>query len=196
MSHGAIHKDRALTHSLDAASDRFRHRAAAAAKVFCDYGDFIRNVIYAQIQDEDRVDDLTQAFSISLITNPMPEGVQNVKAYLYKKIINDITDANRRTRRYRCFTRKYAEVYECPAGQAIPNELAQAEEVERVYELIENRLPHSEARAVTLRYQEHHSVREAAEKMGVDDMTLRGYVCEGLGRIRRLLKNIEADVTE
>ena len=164
--------------------------------MFRDYGDFIRNVIYAQIQDEDRVDDLTQAFFLSLITNPMPDGVQNVKSYLYKKIINAITDDNRRTRRYGCFARKYAEVYERLAGRAIPNELAQAEEVGRVYELIENRLPHSEARAVTLRYRERLSVKEAAEKMGVDSMTLRGYVCDGLGRIRRLLRNIEAHVPE
>ncbi len=63
-------------------------------------------------------------------------------------------------------------------------------------ELIEKRLPHSEAKAVTLRYREHCSVREAAEKMGVDSMTLKGYVCEGLSRIRRLLRDIEARAAE
>ncbi len=183
--------------SLDAASNKFKHNAAAAAKVFCDYGDFIRNVICAHIQDEDHVDDLIQAFFVSLVMTPMPEGIQNVKGYLYKAIINGIADANRRTRKYRSFMRMYAEVSERPAGRNSPDELlVQAEEARRVFELIGKRLPHKEAKAVTLRYREHHNVKEASEKMGVDSMTLRGYVCDGLSRIRRLLKNIEADVAE
>jgi len=76
------------------------------------------------------------------------------------------------------------------------NREGQAEEARRVFELIEKRLPHSEARAVILRYREHYSVREAAEKMGVDSMTLKGYVCEGLHRNRRLLRNVGADVAK
>ena len=182
---------------MNTVHDSFKRRVTAAAKVFDDYGGFIRTVIYSQIQDEEQVDDLAQAFFVSLVVRPIPEGIQNVKGYLYKAIMNDIADADRRTRRYSGFLRIYAELSGHPAGQKTSHELlVQAEEARRVFELIEKKLPHSEAKAVTLRYREHYSVREAAEKMDVDSMTLKGYVCEGLRRIRRLLRNVGADVVE
>ena len=182
---------------LDAACDKFKRRVVAAAKVFCDYGDFIREVIETNIQGEDQVDDLVQAFFVSLVVRPMPESIQNVEGYLYKAIINDIADANRMARRYRSLIRTHAELSRYPDAQKTPYELlVQAEQARTILELIEGRLPCSEGKAVTLRYREYHSVGEAAEKMGVESMTLKGYVCQGLGRIRRLLKNIEAEGAE
>lgn len=183
--------------SVNAVPNSLRCRATAAGKVFEDHADFIRTVIYSQIQDEDQAEELTQAFYVSFILRPLPVGIQNVKGYLYKAIMNDIADANRRTRRYGSFIFIYAELFGHPARQKTPHErLIQEEEAKRIFELIEKRLPHSEAKAITLRYREHQSVREAAEKMGVDSMTLKGYVCDGLSRIRRLLKNIEANAVE
>ncbi|MBL7185402.1 MAG: hypothetical protein ISS70_03685 [Phycisphaerae bacterium] len=61
---------------------------------------------------------------------------------------------------------------------------------------MDTRLPNGEARALALRYRKQYDAKEAAEEMGVNSKTLRAYVCEGLSRIRRLFRNIEAEMGE
>ena len=179
---------------LNAPYRDFRCRVAAVAEIFHLYGDFISNTIRDNVQDENQAEDLVQALFISLVHNPVPECTQSVKGYLYKVIINDIADADRRKRTDRCSIRIYAELSGYPAEQTSPPDfLIQAEQTRKALELIEHRLPPSEAKAITLRYRKQHSVKEAAEKMGVDRKTLRGYVYQGLSRIRRLLRNIEME---
>ena len=183
--------------SVNSASDSFKRRATAAARVFCEYGDFIRETIRIYVQDEEQVDELAQAFFISLVGKPIPEPVQNIEGYLYRALINDIADADRLTRRYQGLLRTYAELSRYPEEQKTPYELLVREEESRIIlDLVQGRLPHSEAKAVILRFREHRSVPEAAEKMGVESLTLKGYVCQGLSRIRRLLRNIEAEVAD
>ena len=182
---------------MDRVSSNFKRRVAAAAKVFEDYGGFIENVIRSNAWSEDQVADLSQDFFISLILNPLPEDLENVEAYLYKTIVNSILDANRRTRKYRCFMRTYAGLSCDPVEQKTPHELlVRAEEAGRISKLMETRLPNGEARALALRYRKQYDAKEAAEEMGVNNKTFRAYVCEGLSRIRRLLRNVGADVAE
>ena len=183
--------------SVNTVSNSIISRVDAAARVFDDYGNFIRCVVQSYIRDEDQAWDLFQNFFLSLILNPLPVDVENVEGYLYKAITNSIIDANRRTGRYLDFMRTHVELSDDSADQKTSYELlVQEEEAKRVFELIENRLPHGEAQALTLRYREQYTTKEAAEKMGVSDKTLRAYISEGLSRIRRLLKNIEARATE
>jgi len=182
---------------MNTASENFKHSVAAAAGIFDEYGDFIRDTIRMYVQDEDQAEDLVQAFFVSLVRSPVPEGIQKVKSYLFKAMINDIVDTERRRKKYGCVMRIYAELYIYPEEQKTPPELlVQLEQIRKAIELIQRRLPPREAKAVALRYREQHSVEEAAEKMGVDSMTLRGYVCQGLARIRRLLRNVGLDVTD
>ncbi|UCF16576.1 MAG: sigma-70 family RNA polymerase sigma factor [Phycisphaerales bacterium] len=183
--------------SVTGPSKDFKHRVATVARLFYDHGDFIRNTIRTYVQSEDQVDDLVQALFISLVRSSVPEGIQNVERYLYKTIINDIADVERRERKYRYAMRIYAELSANPTEQKTPPELLiQVEQIRKVSQLIEHRLPPSEAKAVTLRYRKQNSVKEAAENMGVDGMTLRGYVYQGLCRIRRLLRNIGVELAD
>lgn len=136
-----------------------------------------------------------QAFFVTLVLNPIPEGIENLQGYLYKAIINDIDDAHRQTRRQSHLLRTYAELSARTVDQKTPAELSiHSEEVKRILKIIQGRLPCSEAKAIALRYREGLSVSEAATKMGVNSMTLRGYACQGLCRVRRLLRNMESEV--
>ncbi len=165
-----------------------RFGVAAAVEVFLDHEDFIRDVICFHIQDEDQADDLFQDFFLSLISNPLPTDIQNIDSYLYKAITNDIIDAAHRREKYRNCMHDYAERSDHPRSQQTPPEaILEKEEACRVFELIEKCLPRTEAQAVYLQYREGHDAKEIARKMGVGIATVRGYVSEGLGRIRRLL---------
>jgi RNA polymerase sigma factor (sigma-70 family) len=171
-------------------TDCKKHRCnvAAAAKVFLDHKDFIRKVICFHIQDEDQADDLFQDFFLSLISNPLPRDIQNIKSYLYKAITNDIIDAIHRREKYRNCIQEYAQHSSRPRRQTTPLEaVSEKEQASRVFELVKKRLPPTEAQAVYLQYRDSHNAREIAEKMGVGIATVRGYLSEGLSRIRRLL---------
>jgi len=173
------------------------YRVAAAAKVFDDHGRFIRIVISSHVQDKDLADDLFQDFFISLISKPLPRGLRNIEGYLYRAITNDIVDATRRMMKYRAYTHKYAECPQRPDRQKTPREILQErEEAKRVLELIEKRLPCTEAEAVSLRYLNSHEVKEIAKTMGVANATARAYVNDAIDRIRRLSKGIETQLSE
>ena len=173
------------------------HRAAAAARIFDDHGGFIKIVIRSHVQDKDLAEDLFQDFFISLISKPLPGGLRNIKGYLYRAITNDIVDATRRMMKYRAYMREYAERSNHPDSQKTPRETLQAtEEAEIVLELIEKRLPCTEAEAVSLRYLDSHKVKEIAKTMGIANATASAYVNDAIDRIRRLSGGIETQVAE
>ncbi len=178
-------------------SDCLEHRVAAAAKIFDDHGGFIRIVIRSHVQDKDLAEDLFQDFFISLISKPLPRGLRNIKGYLYRAITNDIVDATRRMVKYRAYMREYAERSSRPDSQKTPREtLQEVEEAEMALELIEKRLPCTEAEAVSLRYLDSHEVKEIAKTMGVANATARAYVNDAIDRIRRLSPDIETQGAE
>ena len=79
----------------------------SAGRIFSEYGDFIYNVIYSQVEDEHLAKDIYQDYFLSLVSKPIPDDIKNVKAYIYRMIRNDIIDAIRRTQRYRKMIEKY-----------------------------------------------------------------------------------------
>ncbi|MHC4117884.1 MAG: RNA polymerase sigma factor [Planctomycetota bacterium] len=177
--------------------NNFGYRVAAAAKMFHDYGDFIKKVICSQVQDDNQAEDVCQDFFLSLVSYPVPQHVQNVKAYLYKAITNDIIDATRRTAKYRACMCKYAELCNRPVAQKTPEEiLLEIEETSKLFELIEKQLPRAEAEAVSLQYRNSYDVKEIAEAMGVANATARAYISDALDTLRRLLGSMEAGVME
>jgi len=172
--------------------DTQRCNVATAAKVFLDHEDFIRKVISFHIHDEDQADDLFQDFFLFLIRNPLPRDIQDIESHLYRAITNDITDAVRRKEQYRDCLREYVERAYRPGSQKTPVEaVLEMDELSGVFELIEKNLPRTEAQAVSLKYRDGHDAKEIAKDMGVGIATARGYVSEGLSRIRRLLGDNE-----
>ena len=161
---------------------------AEAAKVFINHKDFIRKIIIFHIHDEDQTDDLFQDFFLSFITHPLPGDIQNIKSYLYKVITYGIIDAIHQKENYRRYIHEYGEHSKRMQCQKTPEEIVlKMDETNRILELIKKRLPRTEAQAVYLQYRDSHKAKEIAEKMGVGAATVRGYVSEGLSRVRKLL---------
>jgi RNA polymerase sigma factor (sigma-70 family) len=160
----------------------------AAAEIFSKYGGFIRAVISYKVSDTGLVDDLFQDFYLSLVSRPIPSGIQNIKSYLYMAINNDVIDAARRVEKYRTRMRKYAECSDFSINKDTPeNALINKEEINKMFKLIEGRLPHSEAQALKERYIHNLTIKEIAEKMCVKTQTVRRYICEGLSKCRQFL---------
>jgi len=82
-------------------NNKYRNNIDLASKVFAERGDFIRAVIRSQVKNEAQADDIFQDFFLSLVYNPVPKGVKNMKSYLYRAIIKDVVDAVRRVETYK-----------------------------------------------------------------------------------------------
>jgi RNA polymerase sigma-70 factor (ECF subfamily) len=161
---------------------------ARAAEIFSEYGDFIRAVIRYKIKNETVANDLLQDFFLSLVAKPVPHGVQNVRSYLYRAIINDIVDAARRAEKYKTRMKKYAECLNYSINKNSPeNALIEAEETCKMFKLIEGWLRRSEAEVISLRYRSNYNIEEVAKKINVDSRTVSRYISAGLSKIRQYL---------
>ena len=170
-------------------TDKHSAEVSGAARIFAEYGDFIRSVIRYRVADEAFVDDLFQDFFLALISNPLPRDIRNIKGYLYKAITRDLIDAARRVERYRTRIYRYAERGgRCTTENTPESALIQQEEMGRMFELIEKHLRRSEAQAVLLRYRNRYTIEEIAAKLGVNSRSVSRYISKGLSNVRQFLR--------
>jgi len=161
-----------------------------AAEIFSKYEDFILAVIRYQVGNNAQADDLFQDFFLSLASRPIPPGIQNIKSYLYRAITNDIVDTARRAEKYKTLMHKYFECIDYSINKNTPeNALIEKEELDKTLALIKGRLPHSEARAVTLRFGDNFSIKEIAKKMHVNSRTASSYISVGLSKVRHFFNS-------
>lgn len=159
-----------------------------AAEIFFENGDFIRNVILCSIRDEGKTEDLFQDFFLSLVSRPIPPDVRNLKSYIYKALINDISDRIRYIERYRALTHKYASYCnEVVNNRSAENALIEKEQTEKMIELIEKRVAKREARAIAMRYCDNLCVGEVASRMGINKRSVSRYISAGLRKVRQFL---------
>jgi len=170
-------------------TSKCRNNVALATGIFTEYGDFIHMVIFSQVKNKARINDIFQDFFLSLVRKPIPQDVKNIKGYLYRAITNDIIDATRRVERYRNHVHKYSEYLEHPINKRTPeNAFIDVEETNKMFGLIKGRLTNSQYQAMALRYRTDHSIKEVAEKMGVKSTSVSKYLSIGLKKIRQSLK--------
>jgi RNA polymerase sigma factor (sigma-70 family) len=168
--------------------DKYRDNVDTAQKVFAEHGLFIRAVVGSRVKNEAQAEDIFQNFFLSLVHKPIPEGVKDVKSYLYKAIINDIVDAARKVERYQALVHRYSKQPIFSINTISPeNAFNIKEEADKVFELIKGRLRRSEFRAVSLRYGNCMDTNEVAARMGVKNGTVRRYISVGLAKVRKFL---------
>lgn len=174
---------------LSAHVNNYASRVNIAAKVFGQYGDFIHTVIRCKVRNEAQADDLFQDLFLSMVSKP-PPSLQNIKGYLYRAITHDVVDAVRRMERYEGHVRKYGDQLNYSINKnGFEDALIEREELDKLFALISENLPESESKAIALRYRDSHSIKEVAEKMGVEKRTVSSYISVGLRKIRQLFVN-------
>ncbi len=166
-----------------------RDAVQRAVAVFNEYGDFIRAVIRFQARERSAQEDLFQEFFLTLIRQPVPPEVQNIKSYLYRAIVHDILDSVRARENYRRAVEKYAKKTRIPinnrsVGSAL---IEDTEETNATIAYLARYLQEREAQAFLLRYRDNFSIGEIAARMGVNARTVSRYLSEGLKRLRETL---------
>jgi len=161
--------------------------ADLAEKVFEEHEDFIRTIIRSKVNNEVEAEDVFQDFFLFLISKPIPEEVQDVRGFLYRVVSDKVKDALRRIYRYQARIGRYAERHKRINDGSPEYAVIEAEEIERMFELIRRRLPPNEARAVTLRYRNNWGIGEVSEKMGIKPRSVSRYVSACLKKLRQFV---------
>lgn len=166
--------------------DNVRSNIDLAMKVFDEYGDFIRTIIRFQVKNEAEAEDLFQDFFLFLVSKPIPKEVQNIRGFLCRVVSDKAKDTFRRIARYQARIHRYAEHHKRIMENCPENTVIEAEETQRMFELIRRRLPPNEARAVMLKYRNGCNTGKIAEQMGIKPRSVSRYVSVGIKKIRHV----------
>lgn len=170
-------------------SDKNRENAERASQIFFEYGDFIRSIIHTKVNNWEKEEEMLQDFYLSLVHNPIPPDIHNIKSYLYRAIINDITDFSRRSERYAKHIKNFEKKMKLSINKSYPeNAYINEEQITKMLKLIKEQLPDSCSKAITLYFIENMSLQEVAEKMNVKTASVSSYISSGVKKLRRLWK--------
>ncbi len=165
-----------------------RYSVKLATEVCQEHGEYIQAVIDFRVRDKCLSADLFQDFFLHLVANPIPEDVENKRGYLYKTILNYLSNAQRRIQRYHDRIARYAEMHRQDQDEnSIANIAHKLNDIDDLLQVINNQLPPSHAQAVTLRYKENYSMDEVAGVMGIEKKSVSRYLSVGLQKLRKIL---------
>ena len=169
-----------------------RRRVKRAEEVFDRYGDEIRAMIDFNVKDKSSAEDIFHDLFVSIVKKPVPLGIENVRAYLYRAVSNDVVDRFRRARNHREGIQGYAEYRRDRAGEKEPQNVAiEAEETERMLQLIESHLPPRQANAFIQQCGVRRGASDAAAELGIDRRSVSRYLTEAIKKMRRIVSNNE-----
>ena len=172
-------------HNRETTSTR---NVSAAQHIFEEHGDFIRRIIQFHLCNKPEADDLFQDLFLFLVSKPLPEGIHNVQSFLYRVITARVIDKFRYENRIKTFISKYAQRKEL-TREFQEDSLAETEEAERMFSLIQKHLPRNEALVIMLRYKYGFDISETAKRMGVKPRSVSHYLSTAISKIRCVLKN-------
>ena len=156
-----------------------------ATRIYNEHSDRIRRIIRRQVNDPTTVDDILHDFFLSLVRRPIPPEIENIKGYLYQALRHDILDAATKKKNYNNRIARYAQrnvnnrIVSNPQKIALKND-----EIHKIFDLINNHLPHREAMAVLQRYHYDLNTTQAAKAMNIDKRSFSRYICVGLKKLR------------
>ena len=172
-----------------------RERVGLAGEVFDRYGDEIRATIHFNVKDESKADDIFQDFFVSIVHKPIPPDIDDIRAYLYRAVTNDVIDVSRRTKGRKDRVQRYTERRKyCIIQEDPQNTVIQAEETEKMFQLIKSRLPKHEAQVVVQRYGHGLSTTDTAERMHVNKRSVSRYLSVAMKKIRQFVPKNEDDI--
>ena len=172
-----------------------RKRVGLAEEIFDRYGDEIRTIIHFNVKDKSRVEDIFQEFFVSIVRKPIPTDIQDIRAYLYRAVTNDVIDVSRQIKNHQDRIQRYAECHKYFVISEDPQDTAiQVENTKQMLKLIENHLPKREAEVVFQRFGRGFSTTDTAEKMNVDKRIVSRYLSAALKKMRQYVPEKEDEI--
>ena len=167
-------------------------RVRSAAEIFEKYGDEIRAIIHFNVKDKSNADDIFQNFFVSIVRKPIPPEIEDIKAYLYRAVTNDVIDISRQKKCHQEHIKKYAECYKHLIITDDPQNIAiKMEDTKRMFQLIESHLPKREAEVVLQRYGQGLSTTDTAKRMRADKRHISRYLSIALKKMREFVPQTE-----
>jgi len=167
-----------------------------ATAIFFEHCDFIRAVIRCKIKDESMAEDLFHNFFLSLVSRPIPPEVRDIKGYIYRAIINDVTDHIRHLGRYQAMTHRCADYNKLTVNNRLPEDaLMEKEQTDRMIELIRKRVTKNEFKAIASRYLDGLSIKKTADRMNINNRSVSRYISTGLRKVKQFMA-IEQEVKD
>jgi RNA polymerase sigma factor (sigma-70 family) len=159
-------------------------KVEAAAKIIDKYETLVRTIIRLHADNDYDADDIFQDFFLSLVNKPIPLPTKDMKAYLSRAAINDVFDAIRSRKNYRQHLIEYYQSFKYRVARKTPQSMMlQAEELQKLFDLIEEHLSTREAEAILQKYRCGLNTSEAAEEMGINTRSFDRYVCVGMKKL-------------
>ena len=159
-----------------------------ATAILSEYGDFIRTVIRYKIKDESVIEDLCHNLFLSLVSSPVPAEVRDIKAYIYKAIINGVADHLRYLERYQTLTHRRADYNKIIVNNRLPEDaLIEKEQIEQTIKLIRKRVTKNEFKAIASRHLDGLTIKEAADRMSINNRSVSRYISTGIRKVKQFL---------
>jgi len=167
-------------------------KVEVAAKIIDKYETLVRTIIRLHTNNDCDADDIFQDFFLSLVNKPVPLYLKDIKAYLARAVINDVFDAIRKSKNYRHRLIQYSQCFKYRVKRETPQSIIlQAEKIQKLFDLVEERLTTRETEAVLQKYRCGLNTSEAAEEMGINTRSFDRYVCVGMKKLSESVRRKE-----
>ncbi len=157
-------------------------------KIYQEFDEFIQSVIRFSARNSEDREDIYQEVFIALSAKSDLDGIQNIKSYLFRLVVNKANEFLRRKISQELKFKEYLEKQIDKAENQPEQELFSAEQMDKAVEMIREYLSEKEAEAVLLRFKYHYDNEQAAQRMNVKKETLIRYVSVGLKKLRQIVK--------
>lgn len=159
-----------------------------AAKIFEENSDMIRIAIRSKVNNKSIIDDIFQNLFVSLCRSPVPSNFENTEAFLRRAIRNDVIDAAIKRKCQRAREQRYAKMHMVRIRYDSPEDtVTMCDTIQHIFEIIEDKLPAYEARAIIQKYRYNRDDGEAARIMGINRRSFSHYLCTGLKKVRQFI---------
>lgn len=157
--------------------------------IYAQHDDFIRSVIQYAAKGHDEQDDIYQEVFVTLSQKEDFDGINNIKGYLYRLIVNKVNELARKNVTANLRLKKYVQWKTSKDDMFVQPEVIVDDEVAKTVELLKDYLSEKESQAILIRFQHECDNEQGAQKMNVQKETFIRYISVGLKKIRDIMKS-------
>ncbi len=168
---------------------------AQAEAAFAAHGSFLINVLKKDLPEQDAWD-VFQELYLNIAIRGIPEGIDNVRAYLYRAAQNDIIDFKRKSATQRKIIQQSLQAENPKLSENPAKKLMQFDLIMKSFEKIAKVLNPSINQVFVQKYQYNLSHHEIAEKLKIKKETVDRYMSIGTKQIQELYHQFMGDSDE
>lgn len=160
-------------------------------QLYQEHGKFIESILQYAVKDSQERDDIYQDIFMAMLKVNNPNGIQDIRDYLYVLTINKVHEHKRKKIRGRQILKAYADVLSRIPPSVTADATVVREEAARMLNLVESCLSKKESEAVLLRYRDTADAEQAAKAMNISKRSFVRYVSVGMKKIRAIVQSSE-----